>query len=100
MKYSRSIKIILLALISFQFGCSPKEGYPEGRYFDYSGKDGCNPANIGHMLGGDLEGLENNKIESIKQIAGMQDSKCFKHWEFDVTPSSNGLVLMHNIWYA
>ena len=93
-------KILLFVLCFFQIGCNQKEGYPEGRYFDYSGSDGCKPPNIGHMLGGDLEGFENNKIESMKHIASMQDSDCFKHWELDVTSASDGLVLMHDIWFG
>lgn len=95
----KKFKLIFLSII-FLMACNPRENYPPDRYFDYSGKDACAPPNIGHMLGGDMEGLENNRLTSMHHIASMQGSNCFKHWEFDVTPSANGLVLMHDIWYG
>jgi hypothetical protein len=66
------------------------------RYFDYSGKDGCSPANIGHRLGGDLDEFSHNSIEGMNNIAPKQDSHCFKNWEFDLSEWQGKLYLSHD----
>ena len=96
---NRSVLILMLAASIFMTACNSKENYPANRYFDYSGLDGCSPANIGHMLGGDLKGVANNSLNGMKYITSMQDLKCFKHWEFDVTPTSDDLVLRHDFLF-
>ena len=70
--------------------------HAQQRYFDYSGKDGCSPANIGHRLGGDLDEFSNNSIAGMNYIANKQDSHCFKNWEFDLSEWQGELYLSHD----
>ena len=77
-------------------GCA---GSSDPRYFDYSGSDGCSPPNIGHRLGGDLDGLADNSLQGLRAIVDQQSSHCFKNWEFDLTESADGLVLLHDSTY-
>ena len=75
--------------------CQDKSEYPN-RYFDYSGKDGCSPPNIGHGLGGDLPGNARNTIEGMMAISSMQSSECFKNWEVDLNQAADVIVLSHD----
>lgn len=87
----------LVALVCLlMIGCSESN---DPRYFDYSGNDGCSPPNIGHRLGGDLEKYSDNSIEGLRGIEGQQQSRCFKNWEFDLTESADGLVLLNSSNY-
>jgi hypothetical protein len=70
--------------------------HSQQRYFDYSGKDGCSPANIGHRLGGDLDEFTHNSIEGMRAIASKQESHCFKNWEFDLSEWQGKLYLSHD----
>jgi hypothetical protein len=83
-----SLSIILLSAAIY--------AHSQDRYFDYSGKDGCSPANIGHRLGGDLDEFSNNSLEGMNYIATKQDSHCFKNWEFDLSEWKGNLYLSHD----
>jgi hypothetical protein len=86
-------KEIVLAVLLLHFG---GVAHSQERYFDYSGDDGCSPANIGHRLGGDFEQFESNSIEGMKGIASKQESLCFKNWEFDLSEWQGELFLSHD----
>ncbi len=89
----KTLAAILLAIILG--ACQTKNDYPN-RYFDYSGKDGCSPPNIGHGLGGDLPGYARNSIEGMMAISSMQSSHCFKNWEVDLSQAADVIVLSHD----
>ena len=89
----KTLAAILLAIILG--ACQTKNDYPN-RYFDYSGKDGCSPPNIGHGLGGDLPGFARNSIEGMMAISSMQSSDCFKNWEVDLNQAVDVIVLSHD----
>ena len=86
-------KILALAIPLFHF---VEPVYSQQRYFDYSGDDGCSPANIGHRLGGDLDNFEDNTIEGMRAITSKQSSTCFKNWEFDLSEWKGALFLSHD----
>ena len=88
------IIFIFLALVISS--CSSVDEYPN-RYFDYSGKDGCKPANIGHRLGGDLPEYGPNSLEGMYALESMQKERCFKNWEFDINQSKDSVVLAHDM---
>lgn len=81
-----------ITLLFFVIGAA----YSQQRYFDYSGADGCSPANIGHRLGGDLAEYSSNSIEGMRYIVSKQDSPCFKNWEFDLSEWQGDLFLSHD----
>ena len=86
---------ILIVLLLVVTGCSKPFNYTS-TYFDYSGNDGCMPANIGHRLGGDLAEYRDNTLEGMYGIEKEQDSICFKNWEFDVNQTANNISLWHD----
>ena len=93
------MKIITITFLLFAIaGCSNQFTYTS-TYFDYSGKDGCTPANIGHWLGGDLPGYASNTLEGMRAIESKQSSNCFKNWEFDVNQTADDIILWHDSTY-
>ena len=86
---------IIFFLLFLVTGCSKQFNYTS-TYFDYSGSDGCIPANIGHRLGGDLTEYGDNTLEGMNGIEKKQGSKCFKNWEFDVNQTANNISLWHD----
>lgn len=88
-------KAIFLTAAFLVLSCSSQFNYTS-TYFDYSGNDGCSPANIGHWLGGDLPEYSGNTLEGMRGIESMQSSRCFKNWEFDVNQTEDSLVLWHD----
>lgn len=90
MKISTSI-IALVLLLAQACGTGTQQ-----RYFDYSGKDGCTPPNIGHRLGGDISSFSDNSIEGLHGIASRQDSACFKNWELDLSEWNGNVFLSHD----
>ena len=90
------MRIIITFLALVISACSSMDEYPN-RYFDYSGKDGCKPANIGHRLGGDLPEYGPNTLEGMYAIESMQKDRCFKNWEFDINQSKDSVVLAHDM---
>ena len=91
-------RLYLFSSLIFLSGCVSQNSYTS-TYFDYSGKDGCAPANIGHRLGGDLEKYSSNTLEGMHGIAPLQESKCFKNWEFDVNQTADIIILRHDSTY-
>lgn len=94
---TKNLTAFVTLMCFFLNGCSESTA---PRYFDYSGKDGCTPPNIGHRLGGDLEQYKDNSIEGLHGIESQQNSSCFKNWEFDLTESGEGLVLLNFSQYS
>jgi hypothetical protein len=92
---NRRNTLVALAFTFVLGACQSKDEYPN-RYFDYSGKDGCSPPNIGHGLGGDLPGNAPNTLEGMMAISSMQSSDCFKNWEVDLNQAADVIVLSHD----
>lgn len=96
MKTREMIRIAFSAvLLTLLCSCQSLHSY-DSRYFDYSGKDGCTPPNIGHRLGGDVGEFGDNTVEGLLGIAPLQRSNCFKNWEFDLNQALDSLVLFHD----
>lgn len=88
--------LLILGLSMLFSGCVSTASFSYAD-IDYSGKDGCQPFNIGHRLGGDLPGDTDNSLQAMIAVAPLQDQSCFKYWEFDVAQTDDSLMLWHDL---
>ncbi|WP_432474425.1 hypothetical protein [Amphritea sp. HPY] len=88
--------LLILTLTMLFSGCASTTSFSYAD-IDYSGKDGCQPFNIGHRLGGDLPGNTDNSLQAMIAVAPLQDQPCFKYWEFDVGQTEDSLMLWHDL---
>ncbi len=94
-----SFQLIVVLLVCLAPLHSVSAEWITARYFNTSGSDGCDPGNIGHRLGGDLEAYEDNTLSGMVGVERMQASRCFKAWETDLHQGTDAVLLSHDPVY-